>query len=129
MIKIIATILLSLLLLNNKANAGTNLDDSAGKRAYAQCMGCHSPEYHRTGPKHCGLLGRQAGVVLGFKFTLAMKNSGIIWTVDNLDLFLENPLAMVPKTSMGFSGIKSKKIRMQLIAYLATLNKENVLCK
>ena len=47
------------------AHAGedTRLEGDAvrGKAVYAQCMGCHSPERHRTGPKHCGLIGRKAG--------------------------------------------------------------------
>jgi len=36
---------------------------NAGKKIYSRCIGCHTPAYHRTDPKHCGLPGRHAGSV------------------------------------------------------------------
>lgn len=105
------------------------MDVIAGQRIYTQCTGCHAPEYHRTGPKHCGLTGRRAGSDEGFEFTPAMKDSGIIWTKATLDQFLKAPLDVVPGTSMGFAGIASTKDRAQLIAFLATLTEDNPLCR
>ncbi len=104
--------------------AQSNVDDVAGKRVYSRCIGCHSPAYHRTGPKHCGLLGRQAGREPDFTYTAAFKSSGILWTTETLDLFLRAPLRMVPGTSMGFSGISSSAER----SLLSRLNKDNPLC-
>lgn len=129
MLKIIAILISSSIFSMCNAHAVTGMDIVAGKKIYAQCLGCHSPGYHRTGPSHCNLVGRLAGSAPGFEYTVSMKNSGIIWTVKNLDQFLENPLQSVPGTSMGFAGIQSKKIRTQLIVYLATLTDENPLCK
>jgi cytochrome c len=103
-------------------------DIDAEERVYAKCTGCHSPAYHRTGPKHCDLLGRQAGSQPGFTYTAALKNSGIIWTTDMLGLFLMAPMEIVPGTSMGFAGISSSVERSQLIRYLSRLNKDNPLC-
>ncbi len=104
-------------------------DLAIGENLYTQCSGCHSPAYHRTGPKHCGLLGRKAGSETDFVYTPALRASGIIWTKAALDEFLKAPLDMVPGTSMGFSGIQSKRKRMQLIAYLGTLTEKNSLCR
>ncbi len=109
--------------------AQANESIAAGARVYEQCIACHSPTYHRTGPKHCGLLGRQAGGEADFTYTSAMKTSGIIWTTETLDIFLKAPLAMVPGTSMGVSGISSSTERALLIHYLSQLNAENPLCK
>lgn len=110
-------------------DAYPDTDVSAGKHIYVQCTGCHAPDYNRTGPMHCGLVGRVAGAVSGFEYTKAMKNSGIVWTSETLDKFLESPFAMVPGTSMGFSGMPSKQDRQQLIAYLTQLDDRNDLCK
>ncbi len=111
------------------AYSATAQDVISGERIYMRCTGCHSPAYHRTGPKHCGLLGRYAGRVADFEFTPAMKNSGIIWTEETLNQFFRAPLDMMPDTSMGFAGIPSEKERIQLIAFLATLTEENLLCR
>lgn len=101
----------------------------AGEVLYTQCVGCHSPSYHRTGPKHCGLLGRQAGSTAEFNFTEAMKRSNIVWTKTTLDKFLQAPLAMIPGTSMGYAGITSREEREHLILFLSTLDETNPLCR
>lgn len=110
------------------ACAQADRDVSRGADLYAQCMGCHSPAWHRTGPRHCGLIGRRAGSVEGFEFTQAMKNSGIIWTRETLDRFLKSPLTYVPGTSMGFAGIASANERQHLITYLVQFDKDNPVC-
>ncbi len=102
---------------------------SAGEGIYTRCTGCHAPGYNRTGPKHCGLIGRAAGGVKNFTYTKAMESSGIIWTRETLDRFLTAPLKMIPGTSMGFAGIASAKERQQLIDYLRQLDENNALCK
>lgn len=111
------------------ADTSSSLSVTAGARIYAQCMGCHSPSYHRTGPKHCGLFGRRMGSVVGFTFTSAMKDSCIIWSQATLDRFLKAPLEMVPNTSMGFAGISSATDRSYLIDYLASLTDANPICR
>ena len=111
------------------AIADSDTDVSAGEGIYVQCTGCHAPEYHRTGPMHCGLVGRRAGSVAGFEFTAAMKNSNIVWNPETLNRFLQSPTTMVPGTSMGFAGIVSELERRQLIAFLATLTTDNPRCR
>ena len=115
--------------LANIAHASSDTDVSAGMRIYIQCTGCHAPDYNRTGPKHCGLLGRAAGGVSNFDYTQVMSESGIIWTKETLDQFLHSPLTFIPGTSMGFAGIPSAQARQQLIAYLSQLDNNNAICK
>ncbi len=104
-------------------------DIIAGQGIYTQCSGCHAPDYHRTGPKHCGIIGRLAGSQLEFEYTTAMKNANIVWTKDTLDQFLKAPLEMISGTSMGYAGIASIQEREQLIAFLSSLTESNPVCK
>lgn len=92
-----------------------------GKFLYAMCLGCHSPGYNRTGPKHCGVFGRLAGSQEGYQYSEALKTSSLRWNRQTLDLFLEAPPKKVPGTSMTFAGISDAGVRTQLIDYLATL--------
>jgi cytochrome c len=86
---------------------------------YERCQACHSLERNRTGPKHCGLLGRKAGGVADFSYSKALKDSGIVWDAESLDRFLENPFKAVPGTRMGYAGVKDPQERADLIAFLA----------
>lgn len=98
--------------------AGTVGDADHGKQLYARCAACHSLAIDRTGPRHCGLLGRRAGGVPGFPYSEAMKRSGIVWTAATLDRFLANPMQAIPGTAMGYSGISDPKERADLVAFL-----------
>ena len=93
-------------------------DAKAGEAIYSRCLACHALAYDRTGPRHCGLIGRRAGSVKGFGYSDAMKRSNIVWNEKTLDRFLANPLKAVPGTAMGYAGISAKKERADLIAYL-----------
>jgi len=97
-------------------------DATAGEAIYARCQACHALAYDRTGPRHCGLIGRRAGSVPDFAYSDAMKRSGIVWSARTLDRFLANPTAAVPGTSMGYAGVADTKERADLIAYLARAN-------
>jgi cytochrome c len=93
-------------------------DPANGERIYGRCLACHALQYDRTGPRHCGLLGRKAGSVPGFDYSEAMKRSGIVWNAATLDRFLADPLGTVPGTTMGYAGIADARERADLIAYL-----------
>jgi cytochrome c len=97
-------------------------DAKRGEAVYARCLACHAVEYDRTGPRHCGLIGRRAGTVPGFAYSEAMKRSGITWNAKTLDRFIANPLKTVPGTSMGYDGVKDAKERADLIAYLESVS-------
>jgi cytochrome c len=100
-------------------------DPKAGQEIYARCIACHSLARDRTGPRHCGLLGRRAGSVKGFGYSKAMERSRIVWSAETLDRFLANPLEAVPGTSMGYAGVTDSKERADLIAYLDRVNESS----
>jgi cytochrome c len=97
-------------------------DARSGEAIYTRCAACHALAYDRTGPRHCGLFGRQAGSVPGFAYSSAMKKSQIVWNERTLDRFLASPTTVVPGTAMGYAGIADKKERADLIAYLKKAN-------
>jgi cytochrome c len=91
-----------------------------GKKVFNKCKACHSlkPGKKKVGPSLAGIFGREAGTSEGFKYSKAMKSSGITWDEDNLDAFLTKPKDLVPGTKMSFRGIKKEKDRENLIEFL-----------
>ena len=96
-------------------------DAAAGKLEYAKCIGCHSPDRNRTGPRHCGLFGRTSGTLPGYDYSEAMRNAAILWDSETLDRFLAAPMTVVPGTTMGFAGVADARERRDLVAYLGSL--------
>ncbi len=111
------------------AETATTGDPQRGEDLYGRCLACHAQNYDRTGPKHCGLMGRVAGGVEGFRYSKALRNSGITWDAQSLDRFLEAPRRAVPGTTMAYAGIPDQTDRQDLIAYIATLTPENPACQ
>ncbi|WP_334319054.1 c-type cytochrome [Termitidicoccus mucosus] len=95
---------------------------SRGRRAFfATCTNCHaSTDSNRaTGPSLHGILGRNAGTRAGYKYSEAMKDSGLVWTEALLDKYLAKPGAVFPGTPMT-TGIFHAPMRDDIIAYLKT---------
>ncbi len=120
----------SLFILSGTASAGpTEGDPSAGAEIYERCLACHALAYNRTGPKHCGLLGRRAGSLPDFDYSPALRQAGFVWDRARLDRFIADPLAMFPETSMGYDGVKDAGERADLIAYLAAAKDGSPMCE
>ncbi len=95
-------------------------DPTKGATIFKRCAACHVVDkpQNRVGPSLHGLFGRKAGTVEGFKYSDAMKNSGVTWDEAQLDKYLENPKGDVPGNKMAFPGLKSPDERADVIAYL-----------
>lgn len=96
-------------------------DAEAGRRGFAKCASCHQvgPSARAAfGPQLNGIIGRQAGASADYKYSAAMKNSGIVWTEDRLAAFLKSPDDVVPGNKMRFFGIRSEQQIADLLAYL-----------
>lgn len=99
-------------------------DAGKGEKVFKKCAACHKLEAgaNSTGPYLYGVVGRPVAAADGFGYSDAMANHGGEWTPELLDAFLAKPSAVVPGTSMSFSGLKKQADRVNLIAYLDSLD-------
>ncbi|MBP1888318.1 c-type cytochrome [Sinorhizobium mexicanum] len=96
-------------------------DAGRGESVFKACAACHTTDdTNRVGPGLGGIIGKKAGAATGFRYSSAMKNSGIVWDEKTLDAFLESPQKAVPGTRMPYAGLKDTTDRADLIGYLAT---------
>jgi cytochrome c len=103
------------------AGATQAQDLSAGETSFRKCAPCHSigeDAADKVGPILNGLDGRKAGVVEGFNYSDANKNSGITWNEASFEEYIKDPRAKVPGTKMVFAGIKNDKELKDLWGYL-----------
>ena len=105
------------ILIFSVANAADPVND---KKVFKKCVACHSLQEgkNKIGPSLYNLLDRKAGLVEGYKYSKAMKNSSVVWDEESLDKFLTKPRKFIPKTKMSFRGIKNKSLRDDLISFL-----------
>ncbi|HEX6860077.1 MAG TPA: cytochrome c family protein [Caulobacteraceae bacterium] len=97
-------------------------DIKNGQSKFALCRSCHTitdDGPNMTGPNLHELIGRKAGSHEGFNYSDALKASNLTWDPATLDMWIENPRALVPGTKMAFAGVKDPKDRADLIGYLA----------
>ena len=104
------------------ANSGYAQDAEHGKIIFKPCAACHATNHaDGVGPGLEGIIGRKAGSVPGFRYSDAMKKSGIVWDAKILDAYLESPQKVVPGNRMPYAGLKDLTDRADLVGYLATL--------
>ena len=113
-----------LMLAGSTATPGYARDGAHGKSVFKACAACHATDHtNRVGPGLEGIVGRTAGTAPGFRYSNAMKNSGIVWSEQTLDQFLQGPRKMVPGTKMTYAGVPDPQERADLIAYLKQATK------
>jgi len=95
-------------------------DFEAGRAAFSQCRACHSlsPSQNGRGPTLYRIFGRRAGTVPGYVYSLAMKNSAIVWTNAMMERYLTDPEKLIPGGKMAFPGIRDRHEMKALLAYL-----------
>jgi cytochrome c len=114
---------LALALLGGTARAEG--DPARGEVKFQECAACHKLEagVNNVGPSLHGVMGRKAGEISDFRYSPAIKRSGITWTPETIDKFITEPQAMVPANRMPYAGMANPADRADLIAYLQKATK------
>lgn len=99
-------------------------DPAKGAKVFKKCTACHKAEdgANGAGPHLYGVVGRDVASVGGFGYSGNLIKVAQSWSPENLSGFLEAPRKYAPGTTMGFSGLKKLKDRVNLIAYLDSLD-------
>ncbi len=99
-------------------------DAEQGALVFDKCKGCHQVGQgakNRVGPHLNGIFGRKAAEIDGFHYSKGIKRAasdGLVWDLERLDAYLENPKALVSGTRMSFRGLKDQHDRADVLAYL-----------
>lgn len=103
------------------SSAWADGDAAAGATVFAQCSACHAVgagAQNNVGPVLNGVVGRPAGTYPSYRYSSAMKRSGLTWDEGTLTQYLKGPDKLLPGTKMAFPGLTSDADLANLIAYL-----------
>lgn len=116
-----ALLVLPVLLVAGEAGAAG--DPKQGASLFRRCASCHAVGPYASagyGPQLNGIVGRRAAATTDFKYSEAMKKSGLTWDEKTLAAYLRAPHDVVPGTSMRFWGIKDEQQVADLLSYMRT---------
>jgi len=119
--------LMAALMLAGLVRAAEAQDAAAGEKTFMVCRACHQigpTAKNAVGPVLNGIVGRKAGTYANYNYSPANKDSGIVWTPEELNTYLENPQKVVPHTKMTFPGLKTEQQRKDVIAFLEQFNED-----
>jgi len=102
------------------ASAHADGDAARGEAHFKECAACHklAAGANEVGPSLHGLFSRKAGELADFRYSPAVKRSGVTWTPESLDKYLADPQAFIPANRMPYAGMSNAADRADLIAYL-----------
>jgi len=100
-------------------------DAARGEKRFEDCASCHSiaPGQNGVGPSLYDIFERKAASLDDFRYSPAMRKSGIAWSPQTLDTFIADPQKMVPANRMPYAGMPDAADRADLIAYLQKASK------
>ena len=88
------------------------------------CAACHNvmkgatpDSYGVVLPLH-GIVGRESAQTKGFFYSKAMRESGVVWTEENLNQYMQDPKKMIPGIRMEFLSLEDEQDRQDIIAYI-----------
>lgn len=123
--KTIFAVVAALAMQAGAASADLIGDAAAGERVYNRdCRMCHQigeGAQHGQGPHLNRIFDRRAGTHENFNYSrplARMGADGLIWKLDTLDAYIENPRALVSGTRMSYRGLRDETQRADLLAYL-----------
>jgi cytochrome c2 len=117
--------MLTMVLAASGATARADGDAARGEKRFEECIACHSiePGVNGIGPSLHGVFNRKAGELADFRYSPALRRSGLTWTPRTLDNFIADPQKTVPANRMPYAGMPGVDDRADLIAYLQKASK------
>jgi cytochrome c len=102
------------------AAARADGDPARGEARFQECAACHKLKAgaNEVGPSLHGIFMRKAAELADFRYSPAMKRSGIVWTPETVETYIADPQAMIPANRMPYAGMANAGDRADLIAYL-----------
>jgi len=101
-------------------------DAANGKELFGACGKCHAitaeGDDTLVGPTLKGVVGRKAASIEDFRYSSAMRASGITWTEQTLKEYIADPQAKVKGNRMALKSTFEPNEIDDIIAYLKTLN-------
>lgn len=100
------------------------------KAAIKQCFACHditADKQNRVGPPLWGIYGKPAASVEGYQYSEAQlsKADSVVWDEATLDLYLQDPKALVPGNKMAYPvvgmPVMTDEKRKNVIEFLKSL--------
>jgi len=119
---------LGLTMMAPAAQAGSAFDQvkiDAGETLYnAECRRCHAPDsdHESYGPPLNNIVGRAAGIVEDYDYSIALEASGIVWTPAALRAWMEDNDGFMPGTKMRHVGIENRTVQDLILAYLGSIS-------
>lgn len=103
-----------------KIDAGRTLFD-------AECRRCHATEasHDSYGPPLENVIGRGAGTVRDYDYSVALEASGIVWTEAALRAWMEDNTGFMPGTRMRHVGIADRTVQDFILAYLRSISTQD----
>jgi len=97
-------------------------DAARGRLVFGPCRTCHYAEEamgHNNGPNLHRIFGKVAGKQPGFDYySDVFKQAQFVWTPNLMYVWLENPMAMFPGSSMMSLGVPDPQRRADLVEFL-----------
>ena len=95
-------------------------DAKRGEKLFEECRACHAVErgVNGVGPDLYGVFGRRAGALDEFRYSTALKKSGITWSRQTLDAYVLDPQKAVPANRMPYGGMPEARDRTDLLEYM-----------
>jgi cytochrome c len=86
-------------------------DPEKGEKVFNKCKPCHvaDEEKNKIGPTLVGIFGRPAGSVEDFKYSDAMKESGVTWDEETVAAYIADP--KVTSRAIRWPSLASRRNR------------------
>lgn len=106
----------------------TQGDAKHGRLIYQEaCQKCHqlTAGQNKKGPQLMHIYGAPAAMLRDYKYSEALKDSGWVWDVQTLDVYIADAQAALPDTRMHADPMPDASERADVIAYMSTLRADD----